>query len=121
MKHHYKFIYVILVLLLSFFRSTETYNRHHSELCNIVVLDTVSSDGTLLLSSDLSSSKVLKVHYVIKKKIKHRATTLEQSTLKTPYFSDLINFKLYKKSLIYGIASIYQIQRHTYLHLYQLF
>lgn len=87
-----------------------------------MVLDTVSSDGTLLLSSDLSSSKVLKVHYVVKKKIKHRATTLEQSTLKSPpYFSDLVNFKLYKKSLIYGIASIYQIQRHTYLHLYQLF
>jgi len=115
-----KFIYIVLLSLLSFFRGTETYQQPvHFSSC--ITLDSVTADDTLFNSSDYSSSKNLEVHYKLKKKIKSRATTLEQSTIKAPYFSNLINFKLYKKSLIYGIASIYQVQRHTYLHLYQLF
>jgi len=115
-----KFIYIILLSLLSFFRGTETYQQPvHQTHC--ITLDSVAADDLLSFSSDFSSSKNLEVHNVVKKKIKSRATTLEQSTIKAPYFSSLINFKLYKKSLIYGIASIYQVQRHTYLHLYQLF
>ncbi|MEL1253515.1 hypothetical protein AAEO57_07010 [Flavobacterium sp. DGU38] len=114
-----RFIYIVLISLLSFFRGTET---HHQSIpfSNCIALDSVATDDTIS-SSDFSSAKNLKVHYIIKKKIKSRATTLEQSTIKAPYFSNLVNFKLYKKSLIYGIASVYHFQRHTYLHLYQLF
>lgn len=115
-----KFIYIILLSLLSFFRGTETHHQQSNTFSHCISLDTVSTDDAASYS-DFSSSKNLKVHYIIKKKIKARATTLEQSTIKAPYFSNLVNFKLYKKSLIYGIASIYQVQRHTYLHLYQLF
>ena len=115
----YKFIYIVLLSLLSFFRGTETY-KLPAHFGHCITLDSVAADDTQIFSSDFSSSKNLEVHYNLKKKIKSRATTLEQSTIKAPYFSSLINFKLYKKSLIYGIASIYQIQRHTHLHLYQL-
>lgn len=115
-----KFIYIVLLSLLSFFRGTETFQQPvYQSSC--ITLDSVAADDAISFSSDFSSSKNLEVHYVLKKKMKCRATTLEQSTIKAPYFSNLINFKLYKKSLIYGIASIYQVQRHTYLHLYQLF
>ncbi|KAF2508081.1 hypothetical protein [Flavobacterium foetidum] len=115
-----KFLYIVLLSLLSFFRSTETYQQQ-AYLSHCITHDSVTTDDNLIHTPDFSSSKNLEVHYNIKKKIKSRATTLEQSTIKAPYFSNLINFKLYKKSLIYGIASIYQVERHTYLHLYQLF
>lgn len=115
-----KFIYIVLLSLLCFFRGTETYQPIYN-FSNCITLDSVAADDTQIFSSDCSSQKNLEVHYKLKKKIKGRATTLEQSTIKVPYFSNLINFKLYKKSLIYGIASIYQVQRHTHLHLYQLF
>lgn len=115
-----KFIYIVLLSLLSFFRGTETYQQPLlSNHC--ITLDSVAADDAFTPSSDYSSSKNLEVHYKLKKKIKNRATTLEQSTIRAPYFSNLINFRLYKKSLFYGIASTYQIQRHTHLHLYQLF
>ncbi|WPO79640.1 hypothetical protein [Flavobacterium sp. KACC 22761] len=114
-----KFIYIVLLSLLSFFRGAETVQQS-IPFSNCITLDSVAADDSLS-SSDFSSSKNLEVHYIIKKKIKSRATISQQSTIKAPYFSNLINFKLYKKSLIYGIASIYQVQRHTYLHLYQLF
>ncbi len=115
-----KFIYIVLLSLLSFFRSAETY-KLPSEHNKCIILDSVTADDTYHFSSDYSSSKSVDLHCVVKKKIKGRATTLEQSTIKAPYYSNLINFKLYKKSLIYGIASIFQLERHTHLHLYQLF
>lgn len=115
-----KFIYIILLSLLSFFRSAETY-KLPAENTSCIILDSVEADDTYHFSSDYSSSKSLDLHCIVKKKIKGRATTLEQSTIKAPYFSNLVNFKLYKKSLIYGIASTFQVERHTHLHLYQLF
>ncbi len=115
-----KFIYIVLLSLLSFFRGTETYTLP-IELNPCITLDSVEADDVLHFSSDFSTSKTIDLHCIAKKKIKGRATNEEQSTIKAPYFSNLINFKLYKKSLIYGIASIYQIERHTHLHLYQLF
>ncbi|WP_125723657.1 hypothetical protein [Flavobacterium ustbae] len=115
-----KFIYIVLLSLLCFFRGTETYQPIY-HFSNCITLDSVAADDTQIFSSDCSSTKNLEVHYKLKKKIKSRATTLEQSTIKAPYFSNLVNFTLYKKSLIYGIASIYHIERHPHLHLYQLF
>jgi len=115
-----KFIYVVLLSLLCFFRSAETYQPILSA-SSCITLDSVAADDTQIFSTDFSSSKNLEVHYKLKKKMKCRATTLEQSTIKAPYFSNLVNFKLYKETLIYGIASIYHIERHPHLHLYQLF
>src|SRR6218665_2355445 len=110
-----KFLYIVLLSLLSFFRGTETYTLP-IELNPCITLDSVAADDVLSFSSDFSTSKTIDLHCIVKKKIKGRATTLEQSTIKAPYFSNLINFRLYKKSLIYGIAKISQVQRHTYLH-----
>ncbi|WP_433830172.1 hypothetical protein [Flavobacterium anhuiense] len=115
-----KFIYIVLLSLLCFFRGTETYTPIYN-ISNCITLDSVAADDTQIFSSDFSSSKNLEVHYKLKKKMKCRATTLEQSTIKAPYFSNLVNFKLAKETLIYGIASIYHIERHPHLHLYQLF
>lgn len=105
--------------MLSFFRGTET-QQHQVFVNNCITLDSVAADDIIFYSSDFSSNN-LEVHYKVKKKAKSRATLEQSTTIKIPYFSNLVNFKLYKKSLIYGIASIYQIQRHTHLHLYQLF
>ena len=115
-----KFTCIILLILVLFIRSTES-NKYHAEqnACkNLCELST--ADIPQLLSSDLLN-KEIHIHYVVKKKVKFRATTSEFSTLKPPYYSNLIKFRNQKRSLIYGIASIYQIQRHTHLHLYQLF
>jgi hypothetical protein len=115
-----KFTCIILLFLLLFIRSTESYKYHaeqnvHENLCELTLADIPQ-----LLSSDLIN-KEIQIHYFLKKKLKLRATTLDCSTVRAPYCSNLIKFRNYKKSLIYGVASIYQIQRHTYLHLYQLF
>lgn len=115
-----KFSCIILLFLLLFIGSTESsiYKAErdlHENLCDLSVADIPQ-----FLSSDLLN-KEIHIHYAVKKKIKFRATTSEYTTLRPPYYSNLIKFRNYKKSLIYGIASIYQIQRHTYLHLYQLF
>lgn len=115
-----KFSCIILLFLLLFVRSTESYQYHYEpefvESQHLYTPDEISQFS----SSDLAD-KELHIHYTVKKKIKYRATTLDNSTLKSPYCSNLIKFKLYKRRLIHGIASIYQVQRHTYLHLYQLF
>lgn len=55
------------------------------------------------------------------KGIKRKATNQENNLLPDFYFTDFITLRCYKGSLIYGIATAYCIQRHTYLHLYQLF
>lgn len=115
-----KFTCIILLFLLLFTGSTESNKYHaeqnsHNNLCDISITDIPQ-----ILSSDLLN-KEIHIHYAVKKKLKFRATTSECSTLRSPYYSNLIKFRNYEKSLIYGIASIYQIQRHTYLHLYQLF
>lgn len=114
-----KFIYIVLLSLLSFFRGTETYTLP-VELNPCITLDSVAADDVLSFSSDFSS-KTIDLHCIAKKKMKCRATTLEQSTIKAPYLSNLVKFKLHKESLIYGIASTYHIERHPHLHLYQLF
>ncbi|MCP2025379.1 hypothetical protein L1276_000519 [Flavobacterium sp. HSC-32F16] len=115
-----KFTCILLLFLLFFIRSTESY-KYHYEPESVENQFAYSPEDIPQFSSTDLQNKELQIHYVVKKKIKFRATTLDSSTLRPPYYSNLIKFRNYKRSLIYGIASIYQIQRHTYLHLYQLF
>lgn len=115
-----KFTCIILLFLLLFFRSTEFNEYHAGQNISKNFCELTNADIPQFLSSDLLN-KEIHIHYVVKKKVKFRATTSDCSTLRPPYYSNLIKFSNYKKSLIYGIRSIYQIQRHTYLHLYQLF
>lgn len=115
-----KFSFIILLFLLLFIRSTESY-KYHSEPKSVEYQYNYTAEEISQFSSSDLAAKKLQIHYTVKKKIKYRATTSENSTVKPPYCSNLVKFTLYKRRLIYGIASIYQIQRHTYLHLYQLF
>jgi len=115
-----KFTCILLLFLLFFVRSTESYQYHFEPETIESQCAYIPEEIPQFSSTDLHN-KEIQIHYVVKKKLKYRATTLDSSTLRPPYYSNLIKFRNYKRSLIYGIASIYQIQRHTYLHLYQLF
>jgi hypothetical protein len=118
---HFKFFCLVLLLSLSFIRSTEP-NRYQPELIDSCTLDTVSADEIpYFLSSDFSLSKNLEIHFIVKNKIKHRATTSDSTILKTPFFSKLLHFKILVNKLIYSVTTFYQIQCHSHLHLYQLF
>jgi hypothetical protein len=119
----FKFIAGILLFLFSYTASTGTckYASAHE------IIQT--GQGNLYFTFknakanfyDMSCSKDLDVHYKIKNKVRYRATASESSSLKTPYYSKLVSFIICKSRLIYGVAVLYQIERHTYLHLYQLF
>jgi len=118
---HFKFFCLVLLLSLSFIRSTEP-NRYQPELIDYCTPDNVSADEIpYFLSSDLSLSKNLEIHFIVKNKIKHRATPSDSIVLKTPFFSKILHFKILENKLIYSITTFYQIQCHSHLHLYQLF
>ncbi|KRB58523.1 hypothetical protein ASD98_23535 [Flavobacterium sp. Root186] len=120
---HFKFIIAILLLLFSCISVTGTYK--HSTVHKIDSTQQCSSVTALKLQKksfyDVASSRDLDIHYKFKKKVRFRATTAESSHIKTPYYSKFLSFLICKSNLIYGVAVIYQIERHTHLHLYQLF
>lgn len=113
---HLKFISVILLFLLSFSASSEFYN-YHGELSSSptsnIVLDSVSS--TLSMSNDVE------MHFVVKKKMKTRVASSYSSIIKNYFYTKLIHFKTLRNTLIYSITTIYHNQGQTHLHLYQLF
>ena len=116
-----KFIAVFLLFLLAFISGSE-FRRYAVEPAIYHSQESfLSSKKPIISYVNLTDSKEVDIHTKVKKKIKYRATTLENSTLRTFYYSKLINFKIFKSRSLYGMATIYQIQRHTYLHLYQLF
>jgi hypothetical protein len=117
----FKLISVILLFLLSFTSSAEGI-KHSSGLENFESHSTfITSKIQLSSALALAHTKDQDVRFIVKKKIKNRATASDSITFKTPLLIKLIDFKIFKNRLICGIASIYQIQRYAYLHLYQLF
>lgn len=118
----FKFISVILLFLLAFISKAESIKQHSFGLDIFKSqYNFIPSKINLVSRSTLAYAKDVDVHFSVKKKVKYRATTSESSTLRIPYLIKLAHFKIFKNRLIYGIESVYQIQRHTYLHLYQLF
>lgn len=115
-----KYISVILLLLLAFISKAEI-NKYPFGLQKIKLQNSFIISKTNFISKPLLAYKDANVREIVKKKIRYRATTSESSTLRTPYLIKLMHFKAFKNRLIYGMSSIYHIQRHTYLHLYQLF
>ncbi|BFM45187.1 hypothetical protein CFS9_38280 [Flavobacterium sp. CFS9] len=116
-----KFIGIILLFLFSFLSRGE-FGKRPAELTICQLQENfTASEVPQFSSSALVSPKDLDIHFIVKKKIKHRATTSDSSTLKTPYYTKLVPFRIFNDRLIYGMATVYQIQRHTHLHLYQLF
>ncbi|MCV9934293.1 hypothetical protein OIU80_18600 [Flavobacterium sp. LS1R47] len=115
-----KFIYVILLSLLTFHGSVEYY-KYPSELSNCQIQDIfLASDIPQVDSSSLYMTDT-EMHFIIKKKVKNRAANSETSILKKSYYTKLFDFKVLKENIIYSIATIYEDQRHAHLHLYQLF
>lgn len=119
----FKFIIGILLFLFSYISSTGTYK--YPSVQKIDRTQSSKSLSALKITKtnfyDVAKSKDVDIHYKIKKKVRFRATTSQSCTLKTPYYSKLVSFVICKSRLIYGIVVIYQIERHSYLHLYQLF
>ncbi|PBJ07978.1 hypothetical protein [Flavobacterium sp. ACN6] len=121
-----KLISVFLLLLLAFTtgsasgRSPETAASAHLKAVQFKS-DFISFDTTLVSSLFSMKYKELDVHFKFKSKIKNRATASESDALNIPYNTKSALFTTFRNSLIYGIEVIYQIQRHNYLHLYQLF
>lgn len=115
-----KFIFVTLLILVAFISKAES-GKSYYELEKFKSEKKFTTSKTSFSTSTLIHIKDQDVHFKNKKSIKNRATTSESCTVRTPYLIKLVGFKIFKNRLIYGIASIFQIQRYTYLHLYQLF
>lgn len=115
-----KLIAVILLFLLAFISGSGFSKYSVEPVLFDDQLSPLSSEKSVFSAKTFDYKKDADVS-IIKKKIKYRATTSENSTLRAPYFTKLVQFKIFKNRLIYGIATVYQIQRHNYLHLYQLF
>jgi hypothetical protein len=117
---NFKFISLFLLFVILITRSSES-SKFTSDVSNCIDSEIRTLDIPDFVFSNLSPPKDLDIHYTVKKKIKYRGTTSDGSTIKTPYYAKVIHFKILKSRLIYGLASIYFIQRHAHLHLYQLF
>nr|WP_241774396.1 hypothetical protein [Flavobacterium sp. Root935] len=117
----YKFTAVILLFLLAFISGSGFCKQAVEPAVSHTKVNFFSSEKYKISPITFGQAKESDLHFIVKKKVKYRATTSESSTLKAPYFTKLVHFKIFKNRLIYGIATTYQIQRHTHLHLYQLF
>lgn len=115
-----KFIYAILLTLLTFHGSVEHY-KYPSELNNYQIQDIFSASDIPQLEPSFLFMNDVEMHFVIKKKIKTRLVNSETSILKNPYYTSIFDFKVLKENIIYSIATTYKDQRHNHLHLYQLF
>lgn len=113
----------IIAVLLFFFAFLSRKDQSREKALTGLEMQQVYSKFETLHFIDLSSFAANKIdlHTKVKKKVKYRATTSDPFILKTVYFHQLICIGIFKNSLIYGIAKLYQVQRHTHLHLYQLF
>jgi len=58
---------------------------------------------------------------LLSKGIKRKATSPESDILPDLYHSDFVTIKSFMDNKIHGLSVLYHIQRHSYLHLYQLF
>lgn len=89
------------------------------ELGEEVGIESFYEDNLLQLDhvQDNNCFKFLKV----KKKLKGRSVSLEKNGINSSFSSSVYYEGLYKACLNYGVSTLFLIQRHTHLHLYQLF
>ena len=119
-----KCIYILLLFLLLFIKSSGSYSCTSENITfgnASFGIQSLIDDEPDLISQDIGTTKELDIHLTSKKKIKYRAIASESSTLKSIFYSKIVNFAVDESSLIYGIVSLYNVELHTYLHLYQLF
>lgn len=118
---HLNLLYVFLLLLPAFTADSASGRSPEPSCAGHLKTGFISFDNTLITSAFVIKYKELDVHFKFKSKVKYRATASESDALNIPYSTKSALFTIFKNSLIYGIEVIYQIQRHNYLHLYQLF
>lgn len=61
------------------------------------------------------------LQYHVNKGIKRKATSPESDILPDLYHSDLVTITSYLDNKVHGLSVVYEIKRHPYLYLYQLF
>jgi hypothetical protein len=116
------FKFIIAVLLLFFAFLDRKGQSRQQVLAGLEMQQVYTKFETLhFIDSGSFAANKTDLHAKVKKKVKYRATTSDPFILKLAYFHQLIRFGIFKNSLIYGIAKLYQVQRHAHLHLYQLF
>ncbi|APA00301.1 MULTISPECIES: hypothetical protein [Flavobacterium] len=116
-----KFIYIIILSLLTFCGGVELY-KYSSESNNCLTKDIfLDSDVSQVESSSVSMSCDIKMHFILKKKAKTRVEDSKTRVLKNIYYTNFVGLKFLKENIIFSAASLYQIQQHIHLHLYQLF
>lgn len=116
-----KLLYVFLILLPVFTAGSASGRSPEPSCAGHLKTGFISFDNTLITSAFVIKYKELDVHFKFKSRVKNRATASESDALNILYSTKPALFTIFKNSLIYGIEVIYQIQRHNYLHLYQLF
>lgn len=116
-----KFIYIILLALLSFFSNVE-FCKHSSEFRKHHFAQDIFTTAEIpeLEPSTVSMSNDMKARFTVKKKAKPRVEESENRSVKNLYQTSF-SFLALKEKKIYSIAAIYNIQRQILLHLYHLF
>ncbi|MCC9065027.1 hypothetical protein ACHRV1_25770 [Flavobacterium aquidurense] len=120
---HFKILLGTLLVLFSLTSNAGTYKYSAAQAVDKMVqsIPYCASKNAQAVFYDAYLWKKRDIHYKIKNKVRARATAAESSIFITPYYLNLLRFIIYESSLLYGITTIYQIKRCTYLHLYQLF
>lgn len=65
--------------------------------------------------------KDTEIRSTVSKGMKRKATSPDSDTLPESYTSEFITIRSFQDTKIHGLTILYHIQRHLYLHLYQLF
>ncbi|TPG44094.1 hypothetical protein [Flavobacterium pectinovorum] len=116
------FKFIIPVVLFFFAFLSREYKSRQRVLAGLEMQQVYSKFQILhVIDSGSFAANKTDLHIKVKKKVKYRATTSDPFILKRAYSHQLIRFGIFKNSLIYGIAKLYQVDRHAHLHLYQLF
>ncbi len=117
-----KSIYNILLALLVFYSSVE-FCKYSSDLNfhNPTQELFSASDIPQIEFDSFCTSKDIKAHFTIKKKVKSRVEDSQTRFVKNLYHTHFFNFKILKEKIIYGIAEINELQQQIHLHLYHLF
>lgn len=124
----FKYIYILIFLCISVLG-----NANGKAVPLFRVFSTQSTFTKALTANVTPGSKYSKKQSYLKfqkkinfkafytKGMKRKALQLESNVLPEFYKSDFVTIKVFKELRIYGLAIVYYIARHTYLHLYQLF
>jgi len=125
----FKYFYFILLLWFCFFGNayakaepifrTFTTGRTFTKVQVPYVKSLLKDAGQKLQYSKPHKDTRLKSSF--SKGMKRKATSPDSDTLPEFYTSEFVTIRSYQDTKIHGITVLYDVLRHLYLHLYQLF